>query len=855
MSELIKRVGMQDVAEIGSERTEWKEPAISLRRFGGFELPECNQRAGLLIVFLGILVLQTILYGPSLIGQKILLPLDILAQPGVYLPKADGVTNIEPHNASLSDLVYQMEPWRRFAISELRAGRLPMWAPYEFGGVPFIYPKFSPFLFLQCCISSPVVLAWSQLLEALVAGFGAYFFMRRALGLRYWPAALCAVGYPITAYFILWQGFPLTMPVCWLPWLLLAVDRTVRGTSPLAPIWLGLTTCLVLISGHVDVAGQVLLGSGLYALWCLMERPWRQWMTSSAGKSVLLLVLGWGLGFALSSPYLLPLVEYTRTGVRMERRAAGFEARPPIGLSALPQVVLPDMYGTMENESVRSAPDHQAESSASAYAGLIATLLAAPLAFCNKARRRRNVFWVLLLVFSLSWCLNVPVMTELLRLPGLNMLSHNRMVFLAGFAVLMLAAEGLETLSTELATWRWWMWLPTGLMAALCLWCGFRAFISPAPIQETLTRAVQHGQTHWANDPQSVKRVYETYARYYSTAAIWCGIGLLGWLALRARPRWQTAFLPFMGGLFVVELLCFGYGKNDQCDPKMYYPEIPAFKKLSTCMPGRIMGYECLPPITSAANGLWDIRGYDAVDPARMVNLLLKTADPKSLKFEYALTEYLKPVTTMTSAGTVRLMPILDMLSVRYLVFRGALLPLAKPIVESPDYWIVENPNALPRVFVPRRAEIVTDDAGRLEKMASQQFDPRNVVYLETPTALPENCKGAAQIVDEIPTRIKIALEMETAGIVVLSDRWDKGWHAYLSGKEVPILRANHAVRGVSVPAGNGELEFRYEPASFAFGLRLAGLSALVISAWLVFVSWRSRSTAGKSSPSAVCTA
>ena len=74
---------------------------------------------------------------------------------------------------------------------------------------------------------------------------------------------------------------------------------------------------------------------------------------------------------------------------------------------------------------------------------------------------------------------------------------------------------------------------------------------------------------------------------------------------------------------------------------------------------------------------------------------------------------------------------------------------------------------------------------------------------------------------------------METPGLVVLADLWDKGWQAYWNGQCVPILRANHAIRGVVVPAGSGRLEFRYAPASFAWGLRLAGLAAVTLLVWL----------------------
>jgi uncharacterized membrane protein YfhO len=79
---------------------------------------------------------------------------------------------------------------------------------------------------------------------------------------------------------------------------------------------------------------------------------------------------------------------------------------------------------------------------------------------------------------------------------------------------------------------------------------------------------------------------------------------------------------------------------------------------------------------------------------------------------------------------------------------------------------------------------------------------------------------------------------METPGLLVLADRWDKGWEAWLDGNRVPILRTNHAIRGVVVPAGNGTLEFRYSPAIFAWGLRLAGVAAAILLGWLGLITW-----------------
>ena len=84
------------------------------------------------------------------------------------------------------------------------------------------------------------------------------------LAVSFWPAAIAAWCYPLTGFFVFWQGYPTGLAVYWLPWILLAVDRTVRGKNPVAPVGLSVVTCLVLVSGHLDIAGQVLLASGLY---------------------------------------------------------------------------------------------------------------------------------------------------------------------------------------------------------------------------------------------------------------------------------------------------------------------------------------------------------------------------------------------------------------------------------------------------------------------------------------------------------------------------------------------------------------------------------------------------------------
>ena len=835
----------------------------------------------LMILLAGIVLGQVVLYGPSLAGRKVLLPLDILAEPGTYLPRTPEVAKIVPQNTYLTDLLYLCEPARRLAVSEIQAGRLPMWAPYHFAGVPFIWPKFSPFLALQCATASPVVLAWTQLLAAIVAGLGAYLFCRRALAVSFWPAAIAGWCYPLTGFFVFWQGFPTGVSVHWLPWIQLAVDRTVRGgnprkegplipalspsegergngrqvsgesrliggvvrgSSPLAPLALSVVTCLVLVSGHLDVAGQVLLVSGLYALWCLYDVYAVRWFQRRTGRAVLALAAGWGLGLLLAAPYILPVVEYTRTGARMAGRSAGLEERPPVGLAALPETVLPDLYGADRTGSLRVASQNQLESAAAAYTGVLATLLAAPLAWCSRRHRSSNVFWVLLSLGGLSWCLDLPGCVEFLRLPGLNMMSHNRLVFATSFAILALMAVGLEVLRQGLIERRWWLWLPATLLAALCAWCVYLAVFLPEPIHSQLELSVREGnQVGWIHDLEGVRRVQTWYVRHYAAMAVWCGIGLAGWLILWSRRAWQSRLLPVAAALLVGDLLWFAHGRSVQCDPALYFPPVPVLDAVARSAPGRVIGYNCLPASLAAMRGLRDIRGYDSVDPARMIDLLGFAAVPQSKAYFYALTQEMTPKAEFTPEGAIRLSPILDMLGVRYVILRGAPSGGTRPAFQGPDYWVMVNSNALARTFVPRRVETVTEDKARLEKLASPEFDPRDVAYVESPVDLPNACRGSARIVEEIPTRVTVSVRMETPGLVVLADLWDKGWRADWNGQRVPILRANQALRGVVLPAGEGTLVFRYAPASFAWGLRLAGLAVVVLLAWLGIILWQRR--------------
>ena len=75
--------------------------------------------------------------------------------------------------------------------------------------------------------------------------------------------------------------------------------------------------------------------------------------------------------------------------------------------------------------------------------------------------------------------------------------------------------------------------------------------------------------------------------------------------------------------------------------------------------------------------------------------------------------------------------------------------------------------------------------------------------------------------------------------VLRLADLWYPDWKVTVDGKPAPLLRADHALRAVAVPAGEHKIEFRFASRSFTIGFwlsvgcTLAALLLLAANWWL----------------------
>ena len=86
-------------------------------------------------------------------------------------------------------------------------------------------------------------------------------------------------------------------------------------------------------------------------------------------------------------------------------------------------------------------------------------------------------------------------------------------------------------------------------------------------------------------------------------------------------------------------------------------------------------------------------------------------------------------------------------------------------------------------------------------------------------------------------TELTYRTKTEKEQFVVFSEIYYKdGWNAYIDGKLTNHFRVNYVLRGMKIPAGEHEIEYKFEPKV----IQLGGMISLFsyISIILVFVVW-----------------
>jgi hypothetical protein len=165
-------------------------------------------------------------------------------------------------------------------------------------------------------------------------------------------------------------------------------------------------------------------------------------------------------------------------------------------------------------------------------------------------------------------------------------------------------------------------------------------------------------------------------------------------------------------------------------------------------------------------------------------------------------------------------------------------------LVYDEEVKIYRNNHAFPRAFVVHQAEVVSGVEEAIARMKEGQFNPAQTAVIEgdlQPARLAALTEGrpaggsSVEFTEHRDNEVKLRVETERPGLLVLSDTYYPGWQAYVDGEKTPIYPTDAALRSVYLEAGEHEVRFVYSPGTFKLGITISGLSLLALAA---FVAW-----------------
>lgn len=693
------------------------------------------------------------------------------------------------------DFSGQFVAFAAYQYDRISSGELPLWNPYNNSGLPFVADTqaavFYPPRLLTIALSSLAggwgyhALELEMTAHILLYTLLMYAFVRRLTQGQRGSVYGAFVAAVIAGYGGFMSGYPpLQLAILeagiWLPLALLGIHEATVAKKlsgwrclMLAGVALGLSW----LAGHPQTSYFLTLLMLAYLGYRVYEQR------RAVGVFVLgAFVLG-GVAFGIAAIQLIPGLEYlpltSRPGLGYDAKGNGFPVHDIV------QFVFPGIVSVFSP----------------LYVGVVGLVLA----LIAMTRRVMGAwFWggaavlALLLSFGANGVL-YPLLYNIL--PGLSYFrGQERAAYLVANGLAILAGLGMvELLSRDRlrdfpSTLRLRVWL--NRLFIVCL--GLSALLLVV----------------WLGNPTAYGAVIQPVI--FSTAVVALILLVLPWL-LTSEDRLRPTLM--LVGLLVLEL----FSVNMTADA--VYDRVPPDQQLSLAPPSlvapvlddpetpfRVDGFRGLGDNYGSLYGVMDMRG---ISP-----LFLDSA------FGLIEPEKINP-------------PAWEVFAVRYVYTDWAELPIASDIVaEGEDRFGTVNLHRLdnPRPFalLSTNYTVVDSEAAGRAMLSTPEFNPRQTLVIERePTiemsdSLPET--AVVSVTEFAPERVVLAVDVSENALLSIALVHYPGWGATLNGEPVDILRAYGVTTAVEIPAGEHNVEFRYQPVSFRVGVALSLVTWLVVA-------------------------
>ncbi|MBO9123167.1 MULTISPECIES: YfhO family protein [unclassified Rhizobium] len=160
------------------------------------------------------------------------------------------------------------------------------------------------------------------------------------------------------------------------------------------------------------------------------------------------------------------------------------------------------------------------------------------------------------------------------------------------------------------------------------------------------------------------------------------------------------------------------------------------------------------------------------------------------------------------------------------------IIPKAAPRAFMPSGW-----RAMP--WSAEALSVLTDPGYRpQDRVVLHPANSDEQTLLATVSERINTNDSKVSIAYENSDHLTLDVVSQEKSLVVVNDTWAPGWRAEVNGSQVPIFRANYAYRAIIVPAGRSVIKMKYEPLPLIIGIAITALSLIAIgivigSLWL----------------------
>jgi hypothetical protein len=727
-----------------------------------------------------------------------------LSVGGVLLTFAPAVVGVRTLSQRDTDLLYA--PVRTLVVEELRAGRLPLWNPYEGTGIPLFAQGIDSVLHPVSLVGAAVAPASIDflLLAYLAAAALGAFVLARTLGASSPGSAGAGLAYALSGFSASMTGNLVFLAgLSTLPWLI-AASRAAGAGARWGTVGVSLATACAFLGGDVQIA---LLGLALGAVLAA---------DAGGGRGAARALCGIAAGILLAAVQILPsgaLLPLTYRSVELPESERTLWALAP---GRLLEWIVPGLFRGPLAEVPRSSSGTTLSPVFAESVYLGAPLLVAAALGIRRASRTVALLAVaaaVLLWLAMGHHLGARQLLDWVPIWSRFRYSEKLMAPLT-LCACALGALGIDAFAAERLP-RTWARTLTGVAAAGAALLALVLVAAPA-------------------DALAISLLGDPGGFYRSTLASGLPHLVAGLAALLAvdRLRWyeaRAAALALLVGLAAASAARYGAHlgsrdlrrfttplrlETDSPAPRLVHPEERTFEKPDPAgLVDAIARIESalLAPAINVAHRVDTIELYGAFDALRVTSLVRSFGRDWAHAFRRFGVTHVVVQLPRTSAYSPET--------------EGARLVQRDERLGF-EVWAV--PHRAWAFFARRTvtAQGMPDARTALLDLVARGDDAAVVVEAaEAPPTAP----GRVLRVERGTRTLRVDAESDAPALLVVQDAWWPGWRAEIDGEPAAILPADFLVRAVRWPPGRHRLEMTYDPPELRLGLALSALGALLV--------------------------